>query len=85
MQICVPLAETNEYRTSEWLNGLIDLHLYNAPCVFERSFDMIELAKMCRQAGYRAIVLKVFGKLFDLVVRPTVRSGSKLRPMTSPL
>lgn len=54
----IPLPESKEYPTSEWFNGLIDLHMYNLPCVFERTFDAIELAKMCREAGYRAILLK---------------------------
>jgi len=58
MPVNITLAESKEYPTSEWLNGLIDLHMYNAPCVFERTFDAIELAKQCREAGYRAIVLK---------------------------
>ena len=44
--------------TREWLQGLIDIHLYNLPCVFERMFNTFELARQCRAAGYRAIVLK---------------------------
>ena len=58
MPVNIPLPESKEYPTSEWLNGLIDLHMYNLPCIFERTFDTIELARMCRDAGYRAIVLK---------------------------
>jgi len=58
MPVTISLAESKEYPTSEWLNGFIDLHMYNAPCVFQRTFDAIELAKQCREAGYRAILLK---------------------------
>ena len=48
----------NTFPTSEWLKGLVDLHLYNRPCIFERMFTTTELAKQCRNAGYRAIVVK---------------------------
>ena len=40
------------------LEGAYDLHIHAAPCLFERIGDDIEIAQMCRDAGYRAIMLK---------------------------
>ncbi len=44
--------------TREWFKGLIDLHCYTRPCVFARMFTTLELARQCREFGYRAIVIK---------------------------
>ncbi len=40
------------------LEGVIDMHLHAAPCLYERPFDEIEAALQARDAGYRALVLK---------------------------
>jgi len=40
------------------LEGAIDLHVHPAPCLFQRPYDDIEVAKMCAAAGMRAILLK---------------------------
>ncbi len=42
----------------EWLRGVSDLHVYCLPCVYNRLFDEVELAKQFRAAGYRAFVSK---------------------------
>jgi hypothetical protein len=42
----------------QWLRGVSDLHVYCLPCVYQRLFDEIELAKQFRAVGYRAFVSK---------------------------
>jgi len=44
--------------TKEWFHGLIDLHCYARPCVFERGFSIPQLAKQYREVGYRAMLVK---------------------------
>ena len=56
MSLSIELDST--FPTKEWFDGLIDLHIYNRPCIFERMFTTRELAKQCRDVGYRAIVTK---------------------------
>lgn len=40
------------------LQGIIDLHVYASPCLYERAFHEIDLAFQARQAGYRGILVK---------------------------
>ena len=40
------------------LKGVIDMHVHAAPCLLDRPFDEIEMAREARDAGYRALVLK---------------------------
>ena len=54
----VSIELDNTFPTEKWLKGLIDLHIYNRPSIFERSFTTKELAIQCRNVGYRAIVVK---------------------------
>lgn len=42
----------------EWFQGLIDLHCYARPCVFERGFSIPQLAKQYCDVGYRAMLVK---------------------------
>ena len=41
-----------------WLKGVCDLHVYCLPCVYDRLFDEIEMARQMRAFGYRAFVSK---------------------------
>jgi len=43
---------------SDLLIGIIDLHVYASPCLYERAFDETELALQAREAGYMAILVK---------------------------
>ena len=40
------------------LDGVIDIHVHSAPDNVERSIDSIDVAKLARDRGMRAIVLK---------------------------
>lgn len=40
------------------LNGVCDLHVHSAPCLFDRLADDIEMAEMLASAGYASVVLK---------------------------
>ena len=40
------------------LEGAYDLHSHAAPCLFERVRNNIEVAQMCRHAGYRTVMLE---------------------------
>lgn len=40
------------------LDGACDLHVHSNPCLFERIADDVELARIARDAGMRAIMLK---------------------------
>jgi hypothetical protein len=40
------------------MQGVIDMHLHTAPCLFDRPLDDFEAAEQARDAGYRALVLK---------------------------
>jgi Family of unknown function (DUF6282) len=40
------------------LTGIVDLHLHSAPDTRPRVYDDIELARVCREAGLRAILIK---------------------------
>ena len=40
------------------LTGVVDIHAHSGPDSVERSIDSLELAKLARQRGFRAIVLK---------------------------
>ncbi|MFQ6074712.1 MAG: DUF6282 family protein [Candidatus Bathyarchaeia archaeon] len=42
----------------ELLEGVIDLHVHAMPCIFDRPFDEVALARQARDAGYRAILFK---------------------------
>ena len=47
-----------EKNGAEMLRGVVDIHLYASPCVYERAFNEIDLAKQARDAGYKAILIK---------------------------
>jgi hypothetical protein len=47
-----------EEKGAELLKGVVDIHLYAEPCVYERMFNEIDLAKQARDAGYRAMLIK---------------------------
>ena len=47
-----------ERESSAWLQGVSDLHIYCTPCVYARQFDEIDMAKQCRDVGYKAILSK---------------------------
>jgi Family of unknown function (DUF6282) len=40
------------------MQGVIDIHLHAAPCLLDRPFDEVEIARQAREAGYAALVLK---------------------------
>lgn len=40
------------------LEGAIDLHVHPAPCLFQRPYDDVEVARMCAAVGMKAILLK---------------------------
>ncbi len=40
------------------VKGTVDTHIHSAPCLYDRVGDDWEIAKACRAAGMRAIVLK---------------------------
>ena len=40
------------------LQGAIDLHVHTAPCLFARLGDDVETARLCADAGLRAIAIK---------------------------
>lgn len=40
------------------LRGVIDMHVHAHPCLYDRPFDEIELARQARDCGYRALVFK---------------------------
>lgn len=40
------------------LDGVIDLHCHAAPCLFEKLFDEIEIARQMREVGYRGVLFK---------------------------
>ena len=40
------------------MHGVIDMHLHAGPCLLERPFDELEIARQARDVGYRALVLK---------------------------
>jgi hypothetical protein len=40
------------------MQGVIDIHLHAAPCLLDRPFDEVEIARQARDAGYAALVLK---------------------------
>jgi len=42
----------------ELIRGVCELHVHAMPCVFDRPFDELELAKQARDVGYRAILFK---------------------------
>jgi hypothetical protein len=42
----------------DMMKGVIDMHLHAAPCLLERPFDEIEIARQARDVGYRGLVLK---------------------------
>src|SRR5438552_11457873 len=44
--------------TARTLDGVIDIHVHSAPDNVERSIDSIDVAKLARTRGMRAIVLK---------------------------
>jgi len=39
------------------VRGTVDIHIHSAPCLYDRVGDDWEIAKACRAAGMRAIVL----------------------------
>lgn len=45
-------------RDRELLQGAIDLHVHAMPCIFDRPFDEVELARQARDSGYRALLFK---------------------------
>jgi hypothetical protein len=48
-----------EERGVEYLAGVVDLHVYAAPSVYnERAFTEIELATQAREVGYRGLLFK---------------------------
>jgi hypothetical protein len=40
------------------LDGVIDIHCHSGPCIFQKDFDEIELARQMRNAGYRGVMFK---------------------------
>lgn len=52
MSIQLPEAD------QELMRGVCELHVHAMPCVFERPFDELELAKQAKDVGYRAILFK---------------------------
>jgi hypothetical protein len=40
------------------LEGVCDLHVHSAPCLFDRLADDLEMAELLDRAGYAAVVLK---------------------------
>lgn len=42
----------------DWLTGAVDLHVHGAPDLVPRRYSDLELARLARAAGMRAIVLK---------------------------
>jgi len=46
----------NEYK--ELLNGAVDMHIHSAPDAFDRSLNDIDLARLAKKEGFRAVVIK---------------------------
>lgn len=42
----------------DYLKGMVDMHLHLNPSVTERFFDLVEMAEVAKQAGYKAILYK---------------------------
>jgi hypothetical protein len=42
----------------DMMKGVIDMHLHASPCLLERPFDEVEIARQARDVGYRGLVLK---------------------------
>ena len=40
------------------MRGVIDMHLHTGPCLLDRAFDDIDVARQARDAGYRGVVAK---------------------------
>jgi hypothetical protein len=40
------------------LRDVIDMHLHMSPCLFERPFDEIDMARQARDIGYKAVLFK---------------------------
>lgn len=40
------------------LRGVIDMHVHLSPCLFERPFDEMDMARQARDVGYRAVLFK---------------------------
>jgi len=43
---------------TDYLKGMVDMHIHLNPSVTERFFDLIEMAEIARDAGYKAILYK---------------------------
>jgi hypothetical protein len=47
-----------EEKGAGFLEGVIDLHVYVAPSLYERAFTELDFARQARSVGYRGIVVK---------------------------
>jgi hypothetical protein len=57
----VSKQEASEHELSiggGFLEGVFDLHVHAAPCIYERPFDEIDLARKARDSGYGGILSK---------------------------